>query len=548
MTSSTTEAGADPVTREIIRGKLLALADEMGIVIAKTSMSPVIYEVLDFACGLCDADGELVVQTNGITLFTGTFAPQVRSIVRRHGETMRPGDVFMTNDPFEGGTHSCDIALIKPIFEDDRLFAFAISVAHWSEVGGAVPGSISPTATEIYQEGVRFPGIRVCRDDETIDDVIALIRENVRLPVQSLGDFNAGLAAVRIAETRLRETIARYGAAEVQATFRHILEASERLSRAAVAALPDGDYAAEDWIDGDGITDERFRVAVTVRIRGDSIVFDFTGTSPMVKGPINCAFGALDSAVKTVFKSLVDPQAPSNEGWFRPVSLVCPPGTVFTAEKPAPTGWYYEGSAHASELAWKALAEVAPERFSAGSYMSLAAAYFYGRDPESGEVYVHIEPAIGGWGATASGDGTSALIATTDGDTYNYSVELFEAKFPLAIRRYALNVDGRRRRGPPSRRLRRGPRVRGGGRRRPHPLQHRPLHRAALGAGGRRPGLQQLHADRIGRQRQAPRAHRLPAARRGRPRGRGDRRRRRLRRPLHARRRRRSRPTWPTAT
>ena len=178
-----------------------------------------------------------------------------------------------------------------------------------------------------------------------------------------------------------------------------------------------------------------------MRIRGDTITFDFTGTSPMVAGPINCAFGALDSAVKTVFKSLVDPQAPSNEGWFRPVSLVCPPGTVFTAEKPAPTGWYYEGSAHASELAWKALAEVAPERFSAGSYMSLAGTYFYGRDPESGEVYVHIEPAIGGWGATASGDGTSALIATTDGDTYNYSVELFEAKFPLAIRRYALNVE-----------------------------------------------------------------------------------------------------------
>ena len=381
------------------------------------------------------------MQTNGITLFTGTFAPQVRSIVRRHGETMRPGDVFMTNDPFEGGTHSCDIALIKPIFVEGSLFAFAISVAHWSEVGGAVPGSISPTATEIYQEGVRFPGIRVCRDDETIDDVIALIRENVRLPVQSLGDFNAGLAAVRIAETRLREIIARYGKASVKGTFGHIMETSERLSRAAVAALPDGDYEAEDWIDGDGISEERFRVAVVVRIRGDTITFDFTGTCPMVKGPINCAFGALDSAVKTVFKSLVDPQAPSNEGWFRPVSLVCPSGTVFTAEKPAPTGWYYEGSAHASELAWKALAHVAPERFSAGSYMSLAATYFYGRDPESGEVYVHIEPAIGGWGATASCDGTSALIATTDGDTYNYSVELFEAKFPLAIRRYALNVE-----------------------------------------------------------------------------------------------------------
>ncbi len=434
------ETSIDTVTLEIVRGKLLALADEMGIVIAKTSMSPVIYEVLDFACGLCDADGQLIVQTNGITLFTGTFALQVRAIMRKHGETMRPGDVFMTNDPFEGGTHTCDIALIKPIFVNDRLLGFAISVAHWSEVGGSVPGSISPQATEIFQEGIRFPGIRVCRDDELIDDVIALIGENVRLPVQSLGDFNAGLAAVRIAETRLREVIEKYGEDVVEATFGHVLATSETLSRAAVAALPDGDYEAEDWIDGDGITDDRIRVCVTVRIRGDSMTFDFTGTAPMVKGPINCAYGALHSAVKTVFKSLVDPQAPANEGWFRPIELICPPGTVFSAEKPAATGWYYEGSAHASELAWKALARLAPDSFSAGNYMSLSAAYFYGRDKESGEIFVHIEPAIGGWGATATRDGTSALIAATDGDTYNYSVELFEAKFPLRISEYALNT------------------------------------------------------------------------------------------------------------
>ena len=309
--------------------------------------------------------------------------------------------------------------------------------------------------------------------------------------------------------------------------------ASERLSRAAVAALPDGDYAAEDWIDGDGISDERFRVAVVVRVRGDSIVFDFTGTCPMVAGPINCAFGALDSAVKTVFKSLVDPQAPSNEGWFRPVSLVCPPGTVFTAEKPAPTGWYYEGSAHASELAWKALAEVAPERFGAGSYMSLAASYFYGRDPESGEVYVHIEPAIGGWGATAAADGTSALIATTDGDTYNYSVELFEAKFPLAIRRYALNTDDGAGAG----------RQRGGfGVVREFEVAGADAHTyCSIGRSIERPwglagggeGSNNYMRIESGRQRRAGRAHSLSGAQARRPGRRGDRRRRRLRRPLH---------------
>lgn len=431
----------DPVTLEIVRGKLLAAVDEMGIVIARTSMSPVIYEVLDFACGILDTKAQLIVQTNGITLFTGTFSFQLQSILKKFDGDIHPGDVYMTNDPFEGGTHTCDIALIRPLFDGGKLRAFAIAVAHWSEVGGSVAGSIAPNATEIYQEGIRFPGIRVCRDDKLIPDVVDLIRENVRLPTMCLGDLNAELAAVRIAEVRFQEIEQKYGAGITDATFDYILETSEQLSREAVVALPDGSYHAEDLIDGDGITDEQIPVCVEVSIAGDKMTFDFTGTSAQRPGPINCAFGALHSAVKTVFKSLVDPQGASNEGWFRPVEIICPDGTVFTAQKPAPTGWYYEGSAHASELVWKALAEIAPDRFSAGSYMSLCAAYIYGKDPKSGEIFVHIEPAVGGWGATSTRDGTAALIATTDGDTYNYSVELFEAKFPLYVRQYALNTD-----------------------------------------------------------------------------------------------------------
>lgn len=430
----------DPATLEIVRGKLLAAVDEMGIVIARTSMSPVIYEVLDFACGILDTKAQLIVQTNGITLFTGTFSFQLQAIQKKFGDDIRPGDVYMTNDPFEGGTHTCDVALIRPLFDGGKLRAFAIAVAHWSEVGGSVAGSIAPNATEIYQEGIRFPGIHVCRDDKLLPDVVDLIRENVRLPTMCLGDLNAELAAVRIAEVRFHEIEQKYGSGIMDATFDYIFETSEQLSREAVAALPDGSYRAVDIIDGDGISDEQIPVCVEVRIAGERMTFDFTGTSGQRPGPINCAYGALHSAVKTVFKSLVDPQGASNEGWFRPVEIICPDGTVFTAQKPAPTGWYYEGSAHASELVWKALAEIAPDRFSAGSYMSLCGAYICGKDPESGEIFVHIEPAVGGWGATSTRDGTAALIATTDGDTYNYSVELFEAKFPLLVRQYALNT------------------------------------------------------------------------------------------------------------
>lgn len=430
----------DPIDREIIVGKLLATVDEMAIVLARASMSPVVYEVLDFACGLCDADGALVAQTNGITIFTGTFSRQVGFIRARFGTAMAPGDTFLTNDPFEGGTHACDFAIVRPVFHDGAVVAFAIAVAHLLDVGGAVAGSLPPDATSVFQEGLRLSGVRLTRDDALIDDIVRIVTENVRLPQLALGDINAELAAVRIAERRLVEAIDKYGRAALAGTFAWLLADGEAQARAVVAALPDGDYAAEDVIDGDGPTDEAIPVKVTVRIRGSDMEVDFTGSSAARAAPINCSRGALTSAVKTVFKALVGPQAPANDGWFRPLTVTAPPGTVFTAEKPSPTGWYYEGAAQASELVWKALAPLAPERFSAGSYLSLCATYISG-STEAG-LYVHIEPQNGGWGATATRDGASGLIAITDGDTYNYSIELLEAKFPFRIRRYDFDTEG----------------------------------------------------------------------------------------------------------
>lgn len=431
----------DPVTHEILQGKLLAIVDEMAIVMTKTSMSPVIYEVLDFACGICDRQGALIAQTNGITLFTGTFAAQVKSVIETFGKELSPGDVIVTNDPFRGGTHACDFAIVRPIFADGAIIAFAINVAHWLDVGGAIPGSLPPNAISVFQEGLRLPCIRIVRGDEIVTDVLQIIRENVRLPDTAVGDLNAQLATVRIAERRLHEIVRRYGAETLQLTFDALMDESEVQARAAISALPDGEYSATDTIDDDGVGGQALEVSVRIRIEGDRMEVDFTGCPPAATGPINCARGALNSAVKTIFKALVAPQEPSNEGWFRPLTVTAPSGTIFTAEKPSPTGWYYEGSVHASELVWKALAPIVPERFSAGSYTSLCVTYISGRD-EAGELFVHIEPEHGGWGACLDRDGASALISLTDGDTYNYSIELIEAKFPLLVRRYALNTEG----------------------------------------------------------------------------------------------------------
>ena len=431
----------DPVTQEIIEGKLTATVDEMGIVMARTSMSPVIYEVLDFACGLLTSEGDLVAQMNGITLFTGTFGVQVRALIKRFGGNLADGDILLSNDPYAGGTHACDFAIVKPLFIGGEILAYAINVAHYLDVGGSVPGSLAPNATSVFQEGLRLPGVKVMRSDIFSDEILNIISENVRLPEIALGDLNAQVATVRVAARRMAELAAKYGPGVITAAFANLLTASEKLSRAAIAALPDGRYEASDIIDGDGVSIAPIPVQVAVTIAGDSIVADFTGCPPAVAGPINCARGALQSAVKTIVKALVGPREPSNDGWFRPLTVIAPSGTIFTAEKPSPTGWYYEGSVHASELVWKALAPLMPSRFSAGSYSSLCVVYISGKD-RSGQPFIHIEPQHGGWGASEDRDGASALIALTDGDTYNYSVEVIETRFPLRVKRYGFNVEG----------------------------------------------------------------------------------------------------------
>ncbi len=434
-------SSVDPVTQEIIEGKLAATVDEMGVVMARTSMSPVIYEVLDFACGLLTRDGQLVAQMNGITLFTGTFGTQVKSLLDLYGDDLEDGDILLTNDPYSGGTHACDFAIVKPIFFDGRILAYAINVAHYLDVGGSVPGSLAPNAVSVFQEGLRLPGVKVVCSDRFSGEVLRIIQENVRLPEIAIGDLTAQVATVRVAARRMGELARKYGSDVVEAAFDHLLSVSERQARAAIAALPDGTYEATDIIDGDGVTTDPITVRVAVTITGDRLTADFTGCPPAAAGPINCAAGALQSAVRTIFKALVAPQAPSNEGWFRPLTVIAPKGSIFTAEKPSPTGWYYEGSVHASELVWKALARLMPERFSAGSYTSLCVVYIAGKDA-AGQPFIHIEPQHGGWGASRDGDGANALIALTDGDTYNYSVEVIEARFPLLVRRYALNVEG----------------------------------------------------------------------------------------------------------
>ncbi|PZR97672.1 MAG: methylhydantoinase [Candidatus Nephthysia bennettiae] len=434
----------DAFTLEIIKDKLAAAADEMGVVLARTSMSPIVYEVLDYACGVTDAQAQVVAQTNGLTLFTGTFGPQVQSVIKKFGLAgMRAGDVYMTNDPYQGGTHNCDVCLVAPVFHGGAVVGFAVSITHWIEIGGAVPGSIPPDATEIYQEGLQFPCLRLQRDGEMSAAIVDMIEANVRLPQLALGDLNAGTAAIRIGGQRMLEICDRYGAAALRQAGESILEQGERLALMELEKIPEGVYEAEDFIDGDGISEEPIPIRVRVTVRDLTLVADFEGCAAQARGPINCSWGALHSACKTVFRAITDPGARHNDGHFRPFRVLIPPGTVFSAQRPAPVGWYYEGSAFATEVLWKALASVVPERLGAGSYASLCASYLVGNDARTGGLFVLAEPNDGGWGASRELDGESGLIATTDGDTYNFPVEVAEARFPVVVERYELNTEDR---------------------------------------------------------------------------------------------------------
>ncbi len=257
---------ADAFTQEIIRSKLLAVTSEMGTILARTSMSPIVYEVLDFACGITDATGAVIAQDNGLCLFTGTFQPQVASILEKFSaSSMQPGDTYMTNSPYGGGTHNADIALIIPIFVEETLIAFGISVTHWTEVGGKVLGSLSPDSTEIYQEGLQFPRLRLYTAGEINQAIVDIIEANVRLPLMSIGDLNAGVAAVRVADTRVREIAIRYGTGDATAMLR-----SDPGSRRVDRAEGPGDdslrvYTAEDIIDGDGVTEDPIPIQVRSR-------------------------------------------------------------------------------------------------------------------------------------------------------------------------------------------------------------------------------------------------------------------------------------------
>ena len=431
----------DRFTLDILRDAFLAIADEMFVALQRTSPSPVVYEVLDFGVGITDAFGSLVSQGNGVAGFLGPLGDAVVATKERVHD-LQPGDVVITNDPYSGGgTHLSDVAMVRPIFARERLIGFAAAKAHWTEVGGKDPGSWTADSTEIFQEGLQLPFVRVYRGGRLDADLRSVIAANSRLPDHATGDLAAQAACLEVAERRLLHLCVRYGTDEVVQAMRVVLDRSETLARAALSTIPRGIYYAEDLADRDGLGNGPFPVRVRVEVTDDGMNCDFTGSHPQVPGPINCTWSGLVSGVRTVFKAVTDPAEPATDGWFRPLTITCPQGSIFNATRPAPVAAYFESSELASDLVWRALAKACTDRLSAGHFLSVCSTSIALTHPDTGENALLVEPHAGGWGACAEHDGESGLVSIGDGETYDIPVEVAEQRYGIRVANYGLNPE-----------------------------------------------------------------------------------------------------------
>ncbi|MFU8648610.1 hydantoinase B/oxoprolinase family protein [Lysinibacillus sp. RSDA_15] len=430
---------------EIIQDSLLAIGDEMFVALARSSMSPVIYEVLDYACGLTDAQGNLISQGNGVTSFIGMLSPMVQRVIEKfdNGQRLHEGDVIIINDPYVGGgSHLSDVGLVLPIFYQGEIIAYSANKAHWTEVGGMDPGSFTSNSNEIYQEGLQLPGVKLYHKGELNEAIYEIISTNVRLPELSIGDMFAQVAALKTGEKRITELCQKFGAESVKLSIQKLLDKGEKIVELELQHLPKGKFYAEDFIEGDPLKGGPYPIKVKVTISDEEFICDFRGSHPAVNVPVNCSKFGLMASVRVMFLALLGDIDVINEGVFKRLTILTDENSIVSAKRPHPVSMNFEARIGAADLIWKALAPHLPERLSAGHLQSVCTFILTGKNPENDESFLIVEPSVGGWGASNDEDGQSGQYCMGDGETYNLPVEIAETKYGIQIDEYSLNCDG----------------------------------------------------------------------------------------------------------
>ena len=437
----------DPATFEVVKNALYCAAEEMKVVLAKTAYSPLLKVAGDYSCGLFDVRGEMVAQGPDLPIHLGSMPLAVKAVIEAW-KTFEPGDVFIHNDPYFGGSHLPDVNVVSPAFHEGTLLGFACVRAHWPDIGGGTPGSYG-ASTEIYGEGLRLPPVRLYRAGVLNEDVEQIIFTNVRTPEERRGDLRAQMAANHRGALRLAELARKHGPARLLAIMGEVMDYSERMMRAMLAGLPDGEATFEDVCDGDGVLEEgekddrTFRIRMHVIKQGERLTVDFAGTDPQVAGPMNAPLTVTASGIYTALKMVADPTdlVPPNSGCWRPVTLRAEPGMVVHAVAPAPVVYAnHEISHRVCDMLFGALAQLVPSRVMACSQGTSAILTLGGVDHRTGGRYVSYETVKGGFGARPTKDGVNGL-ASGISNTMNTPIEMLEMSFPVRIERYAIVPD-----------------------------------------------------------------------------------------------------------
>jgi N-methylhydantoinase B len=437
---TTTAASVDPATCEVIRHGLVAAAQEMMINVKRAAYSPSIHEIQDVCVGLLDADANILACAPGLPMFLSDMGEVVRDGFLVLGKsTFRPGDIFVSNDPYTIGTHNNNVATYMPVFDDDELIGFSVVRGHMVDLGGAVPGSRSSTLTEIYQEGLRLRQIKFYDGGTPVADVHRLIADNSRMAEAVLGDLRAQVAACRTGEKRLQLMVGKYGAERFSNAVERIFAQGEAKARAALRQLPSGTYSASAFLDDDGVeVGKHVELPITVVISDDEMTVDFSAFPAQTVGSINTGPSGAVAIARYALKCLTTPMEPVNEGQFRPLQVVVPPGKVVSAGPPAACGWWARTTSTTIDTIFKAISPAAPLAVPAGHFGDIPMCLISGYD-RKGRRFVFFEPVPGGHGGRPHEDGASAIVCFHEGDTPDVPVEVQESTMPILVEESALD-------------------------------------------------------------------------------------------------------------
>ena len=432
----------DPITLEIVWNALKSINDETWITIQRSAFSTNIKERHDHSTAIADARGALIAQAEmSLPIHLASLLELLRIVVARYGDDIADGDLFIANDPHvAGGTHLPDINMAAPVFAGGRLVAFVANLAHHADVGGAARGSMSGGMTEIYQEGLRIPVMRLYRRGELDTELFDLLLLNMRLPTERRGDLNAQIAACRLGSARMRQLILRYGADLIEAAFGQILARTRERLLAGITAIPDGRYRFEDVLDDDGLTQRDIAFKLCVAKQGTRIVFDFTGSSPQTAGNVNLTLNALQSALCYALKALLDPDLPNNQAVIDAVEIIAPAGTIANCVAPAAVALRANTCQRVVDVIIGALAAALPEQAIGAANGANTSTVFAGIDPRTGTPYVYLETLGGGMGGRSDRDGKDGVQVHIT-NTSNLPVEAIEMEYPLRVEEYALIAD-----------------------------------------------------------------------------------------------------------